>query len=670
MKKITRILPLFTVIFGVLCALMRQQLFANVDGKGLISESHPFYMLLTVLTVLTVLIVGIGALWGVGKDHRILTALPVQGLGCLAAAIGHLLWFVLTPETTGMFSWLKLVVAAAFLAMGLYRFLSGRMPLLPAALASIGMMLLCFGQYRQWGKYTQLHEYLFPAIAAVFVALYSLQYLLMETEEKTGKKAFFVNQLALFSCLGCLSTKLWPYYLCMALWLLSGLFIKLPKMILPKDVEKCIRKLEKAGFTAYCVGGCVRDAMLGRTPHDYDLCTNAKPQDICRVFEDYKLIRNGEKHGTIGVVMDGKVYEITTYRTEGAYQDHRHPDSVEFVDHIQEDLARRDFTVNAMAYHPKTGCYDPYGGSKDLLRGVLRAVGEPKVRFQEDALRILRGVRFACRFRLDIEEETLKAMEELTPLLDQLAVERVSNELTQALCYMTQKDLLRYSFVIMQIIPELKDAVGFDQHNPHHKYDVFTHTAAVVEAVEDDPVLRWAALLHDVGKPKTFTRDEKGIGHFFGHAQVSAEIAEEVLRRLKVSNSLKEQVVFLIEHHMDTLSADENALRKKLSKYGGENLRKLVALQRADRGGKNTRNADDLKTEKILSIIEKLEQTEGCLQIRDLAVNGYDLMELGFAAGPALGDCQQMLLEQVLEGKLPNEKEALTEKAKEYLQAR
>lgn len=670
MKKITRLLPLFTVVLGVICALMRQQLFENADVKGLISESHPFHMLLTVLTVLLLLLVSIGALWGVGKDHRSITTLPVQALGCLAAAVGHLIWYVMTPEATGIFSWLKPVVAAFFLVMALYRFVSGKMPLLPAALASLGMMVLCFGQYRQWGQYTQLHEYLFPSMAAVFTALYSLQYLLMETVEKSGKKAFFINQAALFSCIGCLSTALWPYYLCMALWLLSGLFVRPCKMILPEDVKKCIKKLEKEGFTAYCVGGCVRDAMLGLTPHDYDLCTNAKPQDICRVFEEYKLIRNGEKHGTVGVVMNGTVYEITTYRTEGDYQDHRHPDSVEFVDHIQEDLARRDFTVNAMAYHPETGYYDPFGGSKDLLDGVLRAVGQPRVRFQEDALRILRGVRFACRFRLQIEEETLKAMEELTPLLDDLAAERVCSELTQALCHMTQEDLLRYSFVILQVIPELKECVGFQQHNPHHKYDVFTHTAAVLEAVENDPALRWAALLHDAGKPKTFTRDEQGVGHFFGHAQVSAEIAEEVLRRLKVSNSLKEQVMFLIEHHMDALPAEENSLRKKLSKYGSENLRKLVVLQQADRGGKNTRKADDLKTEKILSIIEKMEQTEGCLQIRDLAVNGYDLMELGFEAGPALGDCQQMLLEQVLEGKLPNEKEALTEKAREYLQAR
>ena len=667
MKKITRMLPLVTVALGIGCALMRQQLFANADVKGLISETHPFHTLLTVLTVLSAVLSGIGAVWGVGKDFRRITKLPVQGIGCLAAAAGHLILYVMTPDVTGLFAWLKLVVAAVFVVMAVYRIKARKMPLWIPAVASLGMMVLCFGQFRQWGEYTQLHKYLLPSLAAVFTALSGLQYLLMETPEKPGKKTFFINQLALFACIGCLSTELWPYYLCMALWLDSGLFVKHYKMILPKDVEKCIRKLERAGYTAYCVGGCVRDTLLGLTPHDYDLCTNARPQEICDVFENYKLIRNGEKHGTVGVVINDTVYEITTYRTEGSYQDHRHPDSVQFVDHIEEDLARRDFTVNAMAYHPKTGYCDPFGGSADLLDGVLRAVGEPKVRFQEDALRILRGVRFACRFRLRIEEETLKAMEELTPLLDALAVERVYSELSQTLCYMTQKDLLNYSFVLLQVIPELKESVGFDQHNPHHKYDVFTHTAAVVEAVQKYPALCWAALLHDVGKPKTFTRDEQGVGHFFGHAQVSAEMAEEIMHRLKASCSLTEQVVFLIEHHMDTLPAEENAVRKKLSKYGAENLKNLVLLQQADRGGKNTRQADDLKTEKILSIIEKLERTEGCLQIKDLAVNGDDLMEIGFQPGPALGDCQQLLLEQVLEGNLPNEKEELLKKAKELL---
>ncbi len=665
MKRLTRIFPVFTLLAGAICALLRGQLYGALDEKGLIPAGHPAYLPLGFVTVLFALLLGLHYLWGKTRDYRIFCKLPVQTIGCLVGAAGLLYLYVSTPEEAGLFHILKLVAALCLLILAFFRLKAKKPSLAIFAALSLSLMLLCFGQYRQWGAYTQLQGYLFPALSALFTSLYSLYYLMMELPERPGKLAFFCNQAALFCCLVCLSTPLWPYYLCLALWLASGLFTQPYTMTLPKEVLQCIHKLEKAGHSAYVVGGCVRDALLGLTPHDYDLCTNATPEQLCQIFRNNQLVRSGEKHGTIGVVLHHKVYEITTYRTEGSYTDNRHPDGVTFVDRVEEDLARRDFTVNAMAYHPKTGYVDPFGGQQDLSDGILRAVGDPQTRFQEDALRILRGVRFACRFGLSPEAETEKAMQELVPLLDNLAAERVFSELTQILCHAKTEDILRYSHVLVQAVPELSPCLGFQQHSRYHIYDVYTHTGHVLGNTAADPALRWAALLHDVGKPQTFTQDDKGEGHFFGHAQISAQIADEVLHRLKASNALREQVVFLIAHHMDDLSADTALLRRKLSKYGSNNLKKLIQLQQADMGSKKRRPNGSF--EKMLSIVDKLEQEEGQLKISDLAIDGHDLMALGYPAGPQLGSCQKALLQLVLDGELPNTKEALIQKAKALL---
>lgn len=668
MKKILRFLPLYTLGAGIACGLLRQAVFEAADGKDLLPVMHPASILLTILSVAALFLMGLYAFTANRRDFRVSLSLPVQAVGCFAAAVGHFVWYLCAPEEMVLFSFFKLAAAVLFLALAAYRFFAKKPPLLIFAAVSLSMMVICFGQYRQWGQHTQVLEYLFPALSALFLAFYSLEYCYMELPERNSKKTFILNQAALFTTLACIGTENLFYCIMMSIWLVSGLFRSPYRMTLPQDVRHLMDKLEKAGFTVYAVGGCVRDAMLGLTPHDYDLCTNATPEQICDVFQNHQLIRNGEKHGTIGVVLGHTVYEITTYRTEGGYSDNRHPDEVTFVDRIEDDLARRDFTVNAMAFHPKTGYIDPFGGGLDLQKGILRAVGDPETRFQEDALRILRGVRFACRFRLTPEKNTLKAMKTLSPLLDNLAAERVFSEVTQTLCLMQGNDLITYRKLLLQVIPELAPCVDFQQHNPHHIYDVFTHTAYVLTSVENDPVLRWAALLHDAGKPQTFTQDEKGIGHFYGHAQESAQIAGEVLQRLKAPTQLREQVIFLIEHHVDTISADKTLLRKKLSKYGAENLRKLIALQNADQAGKGTaKPRNDRSLEKTLEILGQLEKEEGRLQIRDLAIDGNDLLALGFEAGPALGSCQKQLLEQVLSGEIPNEKTALTQKAKEIL---
>ena len=438
-------------------------------------------------------------------------------------------------------------------------------------------------------------------------------------------------------------------------------------MKLPTYVTACLDALENAGFPAYAVGGCVRDAVLGKDPQDYDLCTAALPAQTQAVFQDHNLVLAGLKHGTVGVITSGGVVEITTFRTEGGYADARHPDWVKFVPHVEEDLSRRDFTVNAMAYSPKWGFRDPFGGQTDLQNHVLRAVGDPDLRFREDALRILRGVRFASRFHLTPDKATEQAMFSLAPLMAHLARERVFEELCKLLMTATAEDLLRFSPVITEAIPELKVQVGFDQRTPHHAYDIYTHTAHVVAHVPADLTLRWAALLHDIGKPHCFTVDEGGRGHFKGHAGVGAELADDILRRLKAPNALREEVVVLIGQHMTRMELDKKFLRRRLSRLGPEMLDKLLRLQQADMDSKGVcKDSEKAQFAQVLSLLAQIQEESTCLTLKDLAVDGNDLMALGFQ-GKAIGVCLNALLEQVLDETLPNEKSLLLKAAEAFL---
>ena len=436
-------------------------------------------------------------------------------------------------------------------------------------------------------------------------------------------------------------------------------------MKLPAYVLGCIEALEKAGFCAYAVGGCVRDHLLGLEPQDYDLCTQAHPEQIRQVFSEHDLVLAGLKHGTVGVIVPQGVVEITTYRTEGGYTDSRHPGWVRFVDRVEEDLARRDFTVNAMAWSPSGGLKDPFGGAEDLKRGILRTVGTPKDRFREDALRILRGARFASRYRLKPENRTYEAMIQLAPLMDELARERVYSELCKLIMTADVDDLLDYEPIVTQVIPELKPTVGFDQHSKHHIYDLYTHIAHVTAGAPRELAVRWAALLHDVGKPGTMTLDQLGEGHYYGHAQESAVLANEILLRLKAPTALREQVVLLVEQHMTLLQPQRNVLRRRLSRMGARNLEWLLQLQEADMGGQGTKEAEEYFRQ-LRQIIQELLAEESCLTLKSLAVNGRDLMELGIPAGKDLGRCLQALLDGVLDETLPNEKEALLEAAKGF----
>lgn len=439
-------------------------------------------------------------------------------------------------------------------------------------------------------------------------------------------------------------------------------------MFLPQYVQKCMEILESAGCAAYAVGGCVRDAVLGLTPQDYDLCTAALPEQMKSLFSGCRLILAGEKHGTVSVITDGGVVEITTFRSEGDYRDSRHPGWVRFVPDIESDLARRDFTVNAMAYSPLRGFSDPFGGREDLKNRILRTVGDPAARFEEDTLRILRGMRFSLRYRLTPEEKTLQAMEALAPRMEHLARERVFSELCKLLPLAEAEDLLRYRQVLGAVIPALRPTFDFDQHSPHHAYDLYTHIAHVTAAVPGKQTLRWAALLHDIGKVPAFTRDETGRGHFYGHAQLSAQMADEILLSLKAPTRLREQVVLLIHLHMTRIEPDKKQIRRFLGKHGEELLWDLIDLQEADMSSKGTGKQDEMDQFTILrTLTAEVLQEDACFSLKDLAVDGNDLVALGFVPGKAIGQCLTSLLNQVVEETLPNEKEALLAAAREML---
>jgi len=430
-------------------------------------------------------------------------------------------------------------------------------------------------------------------------------------------------------------------------------------MYLPDSIAACICTLEQAGFAAFVVGGCVRDACLGLTPQDYDMCTSALPEQTEELFQDHRLVLAGKKHGTVGVVTDSGVVEITTFRREGDYRDNRHPDWVSFVPNIEDDLARRDFTVNAIAWSPTRGYADPFGGREDLKKGILRAVGDPGKRFQEDSLRILRGIRFAVRYGLDVDAPTEQAMHAQAHLMDNLARERVFEELCKLLPLVSAEDLIRFAPLLAAVIPELKPLIGFDQRSPHHAYDLFTHVAHVVAGVPGDLTLRWTALLHDIGKIPTFTQDDTGRGHFYGHAPKGAEMAEAVLRRLKAPTALRQQVVLLIEKHMTRLQPEKKTLRRQLGRLGWETVEQLLALQAADMSSKGTGKNEEMEAfDQIRRVLEEIRTEDSCLGLKDLSVKGNDLMALGFS-GRAIGEMLNTLLEQVLDEQLPNEKETL-----------
>ena len=441
-------------------------------------------------------------------------------------------------------------------------------------------------------------------------------------------------------------------------------------MELPRTVSDLIARLEQAGYSAYAVGGCVRDSIMGREPHDWDLCTSALPAQMQEVFRGEHVIETGLKHGTLAVVIGHVPYEITTFRVDGAYTDHRHPDSVSFVENVAGDLSRRDFTVNAMAYSPRSGLVDLFGGQEDLRRRVIRCVGIPEERFREDALRILRALRFAAVHDFSVDPDTEKALRLLAPSLKNVAAERIREEFLKLLCGAGAGRILRaFPDVLSVIVPEISVMVGYDQRNHHHHYDLWEHTVRVVENVPPEPDMRLAMLLHDTGKPAVCRVDEHGEAHYRGHQAVSAEIAERITAGLRCDRETADRVVRLVRYHdiplrneSGAVNLDRSFLLRKLNRFGEKDLRALFLIHRADRiaTGHSPEAREDARLAQRMDALDALLAEQPCFTLKNLAVNGNDLKAFGLK-GPALGDALKQLLEAVMDGRVANEKEALND---------
>lgn len=429
--------------------------------------------------------------------------------------------------------------------------------------------------------------------------------------------------------------------------------------MLPAAVEAVLRRLEGAGYGAYLVGGCVRDVVMGRKPHDYDITTSALPEVVMALFDGFS-VPTGLRHGTVTVRCGGGSFEVTTFRTESGYGDHRHPDAVSFTRDLTADLARRDFTVNAMAMDLRGQLSDPFGGQADIRRRLLRCVGEPAQRFSEDALRILRGLRFSAVLGFAMEPQTDAALRRMGGDLRLVAAERVREELTRLLCGGGAGDVLvQYPQVLGAVLPEILPCVGFDQRNFHHIYDVWAHTARAVDAAPAQPVLRWTMLLHDLGKPECFTADEAGVGHFYGHSIRSAEIAEDICRRLRFDTASARQICTLVSAHDRDIRRTPKAIRRALAQLGEETLRQLCDVMRADTLAQAACCRPRLAAiEEAQAIIDAVTAEDACFSLRQLAVNGRDMLALGYC-GAAVGDVLHQLLDAVLDGAAPNQRQAL-----------
>lgn len=440
-------------------------------------------------------------------------------------------------------------------------------------------------------------------------------------------------------------------------------------IIIPKDVEKIIERLNSAGYEAYVVGGCVRDSIMEKTPHDWDICTSATPEVVKSLFShttDY-----GMKHGTITVFADKEGYEITTFRAETDYSDHRHPDTVEFVADLKSDLSRRDFTINALAYNNESQLIDMFNGLDDIRNQMIRCVGNADERFKEDALRILRALRFAATLGFDIEDKTSEAIHYNVHLLKYIAEERKRDELMKLLGgNYTTKILLEYSDVIAEVIPEIQLCVGFNQNNRYHCYDVYEH---MVHAVENGitPIEKFALLIHDIGKPHCYTEDKKG-GHFYGHPAISEEIAKDVVNHLKFDNDSKKAVLELVKYHDIEIPVTKKSVLKLLNRLGEERALQLMDIKLADilAHAPGTQDALIEKWKIFNRLLGEVLVEGNCFSRKNLAVNGNDIKALGVSEGPEIGRIIQTLMGEVMSEQLANEKEVLFNRANELKERR
>lgn len=429
----------------------------------------------------------------------------------------------------------------------------------------------------------------------------------------------------------------------------------------PAPVNYIIQELEKCGHEAYMVGGCVRDSVLGRKPHDYDICTSATPDEILKAFPDEEIIPTGLQHGTVTILINKEPFEVTTYRIDGDYSDNRRPDNVTFTKNLVEDLRRRDFTINAMAYNPKTGLIDPFNGMEDIKYKKIRCVGSAEDRFNEDALRILRAIRFESQLGFAGLPETMFEIERQYDRLKNISIERINSEFckivaSEQFCV----ELVLYPNVFSLFIPELKDLIGFQQNNPYHAYDVFNHTVHAIEKCEsDDLVVRLAVFFHDFGKPHSYQDGEDGIRHFKGHGKVSAEIADSIMKRLRFDNETRNNVVELVYYHDATFEVGNKYVKRWLNKIGEKQFRRLLEIRKADIKGHKP-DYEESRIEKvnnIENILEEILSEKSCFSLKDLAVNGNDVKEvMKLKEGKDIGYWLNEILKRVIDGELENNK--------------
>ncbi|MGN0665807.1 MAG: CCA tRNA nucleotidyltransferase [Huintestinicola sp.] len=436
---------------------------------------------------------------------------------------------------------------------------------------------------------------------------------------------------------------------------------------IPQNIKQVLKRLELGGYEAYIVGGCVRDSILGRIPSDFDVATNALPEDIIRCMNGMKVIETGLKHGTVTVVSGGENVEVTTYRIDGEYTDHRRPESVQFTSSLEADLARRDFTINAMAYSDKTGIIDIYGGQKDLFNRRLRCVGKPEKRFEEDALRIMRALRFASQLEFSIDKETSLAIHEKRQLLSDISAERISSELTLLVMGIAPAEvLIEYSDVFTLIIPEFRACIDFDQHSRYHVYDVWEHTAHAVQNSRCEKEIRLALLFHDIEKPSCFRTDEEGVGHFPNHEKRSSDTAEKIMQRLRFDKATTDTVCRLIKYHYITPVDDKRVVKRLISILGFDDFNRLAEVMKGDSRAKQSfclervSILDDMKIRAY-----EISANKECCTLRDLAINGNDLSDIGME-GKAIGETLEKLLVMVIEEKIINNREVLIDKAREF----
>ena len=439
------------------------------------------------------------------------------------------------------------------------------------------------------------------------------------------------------------------------------------RLVLPYNARFIIDRLQQSGYTCYAVGGCVRDSILGREPADWDFTTSALPEEIEAVFSDCRTINFGKQFGTIGIILDNEQYEVTTYRIDGEYSDSRHPDAVSFSTSLQDDLSRRDFTVNAMAYNDTEGLVDYFDGQRDLSYGAIRCVGVATNRFAEDALRILRALRFASTLGFSIEPSTSAAILSGRKMLSAVANERISTELLKLLCGKNVDFVLRrYRSVFAVFIPELVGTFDFEQNNKHHNRDVYRHTVAAVKNIEPDPLLRTVMLFHDIGKPLSRTVDKYGVSHYYNHPVLGAAMTEEILRRLCMKRRFIEDAAILIRHHDYRITPDPVKIKKLLGKLGVETVYRLYKVQRADiLAQSNYQREEKLDNlSKVEAETERIIRDGECYNLKMLAISGVDLLHIGITDGETIGKTLDLLLNRVITGELSNDKDRLISAAK------